>query len=60
MIPVMPNIRETGNENMTSSLPKTANGLPQPRLNRERVRIARPPIVSMNTESNPKRIFASL
>lgn len=57
MIPVMPNIRETGNENAISNPPRTANGLPHPPPNRGSVRIVRPPIPSISTESNPNRIF---
>ena len=57
MIPVTPNIRETGNENTISSPTRAAKGFPQPRWRMDRVRIARPPIANMSTDSNPNRIF---
>jgi hypothetical protein len=56
MIPVMPNISETGNENNVSNPSRMLSGLPQPGWIRENVKIVNPPKANMMNESVPKRI----
>jgi hypothetical protein len=56
MMPVIPNIKDTGNEKIISSPPRAARGSPQPGWIRQSARKVIPPIASMIAEIIPKRI----
>jgi len=55
-MPVIPNIKDTGNEKIISSPPRVARGSPQPGWIRQSARKVIPPIASMVAEIIPKRI----
>jgi hypothetical protein len=57
IMPMMPNIKETGSENNISSPPRTGIGLPQPGLRTHIVTITAPTITQKAAESFPKSIF---
>jgi len=60
IIPMIPNINDTGTENNMSNPPRTGRGLPQPGLRMQRVRITAPATAIKTTESFPKSIFSPI
>ena len=60
IMPMMPNIKETGNENKMSNPPRIGTGLPQPGLRMQRVKITAPVITIKTAESFPTSIFLFL
>jgi len=56
MIPMMPNIRAAGNENITSNPPRIARGLPQPGWHRNTRTNVAPAMISKVADIFPKRI----
>ena len=59
MIPTMPNIKAAGNENVTSSPPRAARGLPHPGRSTITATIVAAAIPNRVAEIFPKRIFSS-
>jgi hypothetical protein len=57
MIPVIPTIREAGKEEITSSPPRVARGLPQPGRSTRIVHIVAKVIPSRIADIFPKRIL---
>jgi hypothetical protein len=57
MMPVMPNIKDTGNEKMISNPPRMPRGSPHPGWSRKSARIVTPLMASTTAEIIPKRIF---
>jgi len=60
MIPRIPNIKETGNENITSGPPRAARGLPQPGRSIISAHIVARAMPNKIAEIFPKRIVNSL
>ena len=58
IMPIMPNINDTGTENNMSNPPRTGRGLPQPGLRIQRARITAPAIAMKTAESLPKSIIS--
>jgi hypothetical protein len=60
IMPIMPNIKDTGAENKMSNPPRTGTGLPQPGLSMHIVRTTAPTIAIKTAESFPKSIFSPI
>jgi hypothetical protein len=60
IMPVIPNIKDTGNENIISSPPRAARGSPQPGWIKQSARKVIPPMASMIDEIIPNRISWSV
>jgi hypothetical protein len=60
MMPMMPNIKDTGSENNMSNPPRISRGLPQPGRRMQRVRTMAPAIAIKTAESLPKSIFSPI
>jgi hypothetical protein len=60
IMPIMPNIKETGAENKMSNPPRTGTGLPQPGLSMHIVRITAPTTAIKTADSFPKSIFSPI
>ena len=60
MMPMTPNIKETGTENNMSNPPRTGTGLPQPGLRMHMVRITAPTTAIKTAESLPKSIVSPI
>ena len=53
MMPIMPNTRAAGKENITSNPPRVARGLPQPGSNRNRATNIAPAIINSAADIFP-------
>ncbi|MBN2181715.1 MAG: hypothetical protein JW715_07355 [Sedimentisphaerales bacterium] len=60
IMPIMPNIKDTGTENSMVSPPRAGTGLPQPGFSMYKAKIAAPAIAIKAAESFPKSIFAPI
>ena len=60
IMPIMPNIKDTGVENNMSKPPRTGMGLPQPGLSMHIVRITTPTTAIKTDESFPKSILSPI